>query len=77
LRLCAETRFSVIFVTHSIPEAIRIGTRILLLTPHPGQAKAELHCPGRDTADASGRLLSERIHELLFERELAQGAGHV
>jgi len=70
LRLCAETRFSVIFVTHSIPEAIRIGTRILLLTPHPGQAKAELDCPGHDERSESGQLLSERIHELLFERAL-------
>jgi NitT/TauT family transport system ATP-binding protein len=74
LRLCDEFRFSVIFVTHSIPEAIRIGTRILLLTPHPGQARAELDCAGLDTADASGQLLSERINALLFEREPAEGA---
>jgi NitT/TauT family transport system ATP-binding protein len=71
LRLCEETGFSVVFVTHSIPEAIRIGTRILLLTPHPGQAKAEIGCNGRDEADNSGRLLSERIHELLFGEEHA------
>jgi NitT/TauT family transport system ATP-binding protein len=69
LRLCDETKFSVVFVTHSIPEAIRIGTRILLLTPHPGQAKAEMDCRGVDEPDASGRLLSERIHELLFGGE--------
>jgi NitT/TauT family transport system ATP-binding protein len=69
LRLCEETRFSVIFVTHSIPEAIRIGTRILLLTPHPGQARAELDCSGVDEADETGRLLSERIHTQLFEHD--------
>jgi NitT/TauT family transport system ATP-binding protein len=73
LRLCEETGFSVVFVTHSIPEAIRIGTRILLLTPHPGQARAEIHCPGHDAADATGMLLSERIHTMLFEPELAAG----
>lgn len=66
LRLCQETRFSVVFVTHSIPEAIRIGTRILLLTPHPGQAKAELDCTGHDVVGTSGIRLSERIHSLLF-----------
>ena len=76
LRLCEETRFSVLFVTHSIPEAIRIGTRILLLTPHPGQARAEIHCPGHDSVDATGQLLSERIHTLLFEKELAAGDSH-
>jgi NitT/TauT family transport system ATP-binding protein len=74
LRLCEEFQLSVVFVTHSIPEAIRIGTRILLLTPHPGQARAELDCTGHDTADASGRLLSAHINELLFEREPAEGA---
>jgi len=67
LRLCEETGFSVVFVTHSIPEAIRIGTRILLLTPHPGQTKAELSCNGEDVADSTGRLLSERIHTMLFD----------
>ncbi|MDX1562447.1 MAG: ATP-binding cassette domain-containing protein, partial [Gammaproteobacteria bacterium] len=67
LRLCDESKFSVVFVTHSIPEAIRIGTRILLLSPHPGQAKAEIHCNGQDEEDASGKLLSERIHGLLFD----------
>lgn len=67
LKLCDETQFSVVFVTHSIPEAIRIGTRILLLTPHPGQAKAEINCRGKDETDESGLLLSERIHNLLFE----------
>lgn len=69
LRLCEETKFTVVFVTHSIPEAIRIGTRILLLTPHPGQAKAELSCTGEDIVGADGRSLSDRIHSLLFERE--------
>ena len=74
LELCAETGFTVIFVTHSIPEAIRIGTRILLLTPHPGRTRAELGCTGTDTVDASGQRLSERIHALLFERAIAAGA---
>ncbi len=47
LRLWEDTKFTVLFVTHSIPEAIRIGNRILLLTPHPGRAKAEIDCSGQ------------------------------
>src|SRR6202022_5109516 len=43
LGLWDDTRFPVLFVTHSIPEAVRIGSRILLMTPHPGQVKAELN----------------------------------
>jgi NitT/TauT family transport system ATP-binding protein len=77
LSLCTETRFSVVFVTHSIPEAIRIGTRILLLTPHPGQAKAEIACPGNDVMDGGGRFLSDRIHRLLFDRERTRDHEHV
>ncbi len=42
LRLWADTRFTVLFVTHSIAEAIKIGNRILLLSPHPGRVKAEI-----------------------------------
>jgi NitT/TauT family transport system ATP-binding protein len=42
LQLWEETKFTVLFVTHSISEAIRIGTRILVLSAHPGRVKAEL-----------------------------------
>jgi NitT/TauT family transport system ATP-binding protein len=68
LRLWAETRFTILFVTHSIPEAIRIGSRILLLSAHPGQVKAELNCTGRDEPGEDGRLLSQRIQYILFDR---------
>src|SRR5207302_2207281 len=37
LQLWNETKFTVLFVTHSIPEAIRVGTRTLLMSAHPGQ----------------------------------------
>jgi NitT/TauT family transport system ATP-binding protein len=67
LQLWSETRFTVLFVTHSIPEAVLIGNRILLLSPHPGQVKGELNSDGSDPADPiSGRKLSDRIHDMLF-----------
>ncbi len=67
LQLWDETRFTMLFVTHSIPEAVRIGNRILLLSPHPGQVKAELDSDGRDDPDpVTGRKLSEEIHRMLF-----------
>jgi NitT/TauT family transport system ATP-binding protein len=67
LQLWAETRFTMLFVTHSIPEAVLIGNRILLLSPHPGQVKGELNSDGSDPIDpASGRKLSDRIHDMLF-----------
>jgi NitT/TauT family transport system ATP-binding protein len=66
MALWEETRFTVIFVTHSIPEAVRIGNRILLLSPHPGRVKAEVLSDGVDGAQADGRRLSDHIHDLLF-----------
>lgn len=76
LQLWEDTRFTVLFVTHSIPEAVLLGNRILLLSPHPGRVKAELNSDGRDLADVSGHKLSERIHALLFADEVEGEAVH-
>ncbi|MGE3700742.1 MAG: ABC transporter ATP-binding protein [Hyphomicrobiaceae bacterium] len=48
LRLWDEIGFTMLFVTHSIEEALIIGTRILVLSAHPGQVRAEI-----DTSDLS------------------------
>jgi NitT/TauT family transport system ATP-binding protein len=66
MRLWDDTHFTVIFVTHSIAEAIYIGNRILLLSPHPGRVRAELNSDGKDVTDESNTLLSTRIDQLLF-----------
>ena len=78
LKLWEDHKFTLLFVTHSIPEAIRVGNRIMLLSANPGQVRAELDSDGTDTADANGVLLSERIHHLLFDRASSKstGAGH-
>ena len=68
LQLWEDTRFTVLFVTHSIPEAVRIGNRILLLSPHPGQVKAELNCSGVDDTRPTGEPMVQFIEELLFQK---------
>ncbi|MEX3955672.1 ABC transporter ATP-binding protein [Trinickia sp. EG282A] len=73
MALWQDTRFTVLFVTHSIPEAIKIGSRILLLSPHPGQVKAELNTA--DTAE-SAAALETRIQQMLFDDEIKE-AEHV
>jgi len=68
LQLWDDTRFTVLFVTHSISKAIKIGNRILLLSPHPGRVKAEV--TGVDTidpADGSAIALEKQIHDMLFD----------
>ena len=74
LQLWDDTRFTMLFVTHSIPEAVRVGNRILLLSPHPGQVKAELNSDRfrRSVDPATGHKLSERIHTMLFADEIEQ-----
>src|SRR3546814_21073873 len=37
LYLWDDVRFTVLFVTHSIEEALIVGNRILVMSPHPGQ----------------------------------------
>ncbi|GAC1435636.1 MAG: ABC transporter ATP-binding protein [Burkholderiaceae bacterium] len=66
MQLWDDTHFTVLFVTHSIAEAIKIGNRILLLSPHPGQVTAELNSTGDDMIGPDGRSLSERINSMLF-----------
>jgi len=79
LQLWDETRFTVLFVTHSIPEAIRIGSRILLLSPHPGQVKAELNSLPRDALEAGAgglQALERKIHSMLFADEVEEKETH-
>ena len=72
LQLWQDTRFTMVFVTHSIGEAVLLGNRILVLSPHPGQVRAELTSRGRADRD-HGAELQERIEKLLF----SENAGEV
>ena len=67
LRIWQASGKTVVLVTHSIEEALLIGNRILVMSPHPGRVKAELGSDGHDDAAPSdGLKKSERIHRLLF-----------
>jgi NitT/TauT family transport system ATP-binding protein len=62
--------FTLIFVTHSIEEALLVGNRIVVLSPRPGRVRAELnaHDFGFDSAgSAAFQAQQQRIHRLLFD----------
>jgi NitT/TauT family transport system ATP-binding protein len=71
LALWEETRVTLLFVTHSIEEAVRIGSRILVLSSRPGRVRAEIDSAPPGDPVAAARLV-ERIHGLLF----GEAAGH-
>ena len=70
LALWDEVQFTLIFVTHSIEEALVVGNRILLLSPHPGRVRAELDADSfglHSLGGAEFQAQAQRIHGLLFD----------
>ncbi|WAC74105.1 ABC transporter ATP-binding protein [Roseateles sp. SL47] len=65
LALWEQERFTLLFVTHSIEEALHVGHRILVLSPHPGRVRAEFNAQGLTPAQRDA--LGQRIEALLFE----------
>jgi NitT/TauT family transport system ATP-binding protein len=43
LRLYAEERWTVLFVTHSVAEAVFLSTRVIILAAHPGRVAHEIN----------------------------------
>ncbi|ATE52912.1 ABC transporter ATP-binding protein [Actinosynnema pretiosum] len=59
-RVWRETGTAVLFVTHDVREAVRLGQRVVLLSSRPGRIVREWAVEGRDPAelieDVTGRL---------------------
>lgn len=73
VRIWREHTTTVVFVTHSVEEAIYLADRILVMTAHPGRIKAELRVDAprpRDETSPAFSELERRIYALLDE-ELA------
>jgi len=84
LRIWDETKKTVIFITHSVDEAVSLGDRILLMTAQPGRAKALIDVPFERPRQVLALRADPRYGELVFaiwsqlrgevERERVSGA---
>jgi NitT/TauT family transport system ATP-binding protein len=69
----SERPKTVLFVTHSITEAITLSDRVVVMTPRPGQVRAvidiELPRPRDESLERSGRFLdyTQQLRNLLKE----------
>lgn len=69
--LASEFELTVVFVTHSIDEALLVGTRLHLLSPHPGRSAGEFDASGfgfDSVGSASFHDASRSIEERLAVR---------
>ncbi|RYF02180.1 MAG: ABC transporter ATP-binding protein [Comamonadaceae bacterium] len=74
IALWDEFRFTLIFVTHSIEEALVVGNRIAILSPHPGRLRAEINSHQYGLHSLGGvefQATAQRIHRLLFDEPAA------
>lgn len=74
LALWDQVRFTLLFVTHSIEEALVVGSRIGVLTPRPGRLRAEVNAHEFGLGSSGGaafQAATQRIHGLLFDQGAA------
>ena len=80
-RIWSEHRKTIVFVTHSIQEAVVLSDRVIVMTPRPGRVAREIAV---DTArprdfssverDAGVQAATDEVRELLFERHAGEAA---
>ncbi|MDR7520020.1 MAG: ABC transporter ATP-binding protein [Armatimonadota bacterium] len=69
LRIWEARRKTVVFVTHSIMEAIYLSDRIVVLSPHPGRVRKEVQIPmprPRQRSSAEFMAYYEEIHSSIY-----------
>jgi NitT/TauT family transport system ATP-binding protein len=77
-RIWSDDRKTIVFVTHSIEEAVLLADRVVVMTPRPGRVEriVPVDLPRPRSLGNSGRSdelhrRSAELHDLLFTREIA------
>lgn len=81
-RIWAETQCTIVFVTHNVREAVRLGDRVVLLTFRPGQVKREYeidlprprHLEDVEVAGSAREILDDLREEI--NKSLEEEYGH-
>jgi NitT/TauT family transport system ATP-binding protein len=72
-RICAETSTTAVFVTHSIPEAVFLSDRVVVLSPRPGQVVSVVDVGLGDRTEAT-RETEEFFKKVTEVREALRGS---
>jgi NitT/TauT family transport system ATP-binding protein len=80
IRICAETSAAVVFVTHSIPEAVFLSQRVVVMSPRPGRITEIVDVPlavrDEDTREAEDFFAAiTDVREALRGRTKVTGEG--
>lgn len=82
-RIWSDTGRTIIFVTHNVREAVRLGDRVVLLTFRPGRVKSEFpielprprHLEDLEVASTAREILDELREEINRSLEAEYNAG--
>jgi NitT/TauT family transport system ATP-binding protein len=67
--LWVQTRKTILFVTHSVGEAVRLADRIIVLHAHPGRIRAEIAIELPHPRNFDSREIGELVHRVRREIE--------
>ena len=73
--LWVQTKKTILFVTHSVGEAVRLADRIIVLHAHPGRIRREVRVNLPHPRNVDGREIADLIH--LVRREIEDEVNRV
>lgn len=73
LQICARTSTTVVFVTHSIPEAVYLSNRVVVMSPRPGRITEIIDVDLGGERDEETREATEFYGRITAVREALRG----